>query len=325
MFTNYWNSCATMLLRWQTRLCESTIKTFLVFLSVLILTDFFKVGICFFDSLSLPWVSTRMSFSPCLQSSRTTVVTSLRGGLSGPLTWIVISGLVTSLIWLLQLFRCRIFSWDPKYTLRCKDLQWVHLFLQPYVWWWSQSMNRFGIIPIANPFRIYIYMHYFWDTLTIVWLFSLLPPKIYLRSRFWSTHIFTKLRSFWKRNRTRNFWDFKLNLTHLSYVINHQDLSQVVLSPMSASPPAVDLLLGAPLSTEDLIHSRHRSTKDFIYWNDFIWAPASRKRTWTRLWSVSWNKRSENMLMSLLTFGFLRDAIWFWISYGFSVLAQLVV
>ena len=201
-----------MLLRWQTRLCESTIKTFLGFLSVLILTDLFKVGICFFDSLSLPWVSTRMSFSPCLQSSRTTLVTSLRGRLSGPLTRIVISGLVTSLIWLLQLFRCRIFSWDPKYTLRCKDLQWVHLFLQPYVWWWSQSMNRFGIIPIANPFRIYMYMHYFWDTLTIVWLFSLLPTKIYLRSRFWSIHIFYKAPIILETEPDQEFLGFQVEL-----------------------------------------------------------------------------------------------------------------
>lgn len=99
MFTNCWNFSAKTPLPWQTRLCEFTIKIFLGFLSVLIPTDLFKVGTCFLDFLSLPWASTKLSISPCLPSSRTTLRTLLKAGLSGLSTWTVIFGLVTSLLW----------------------------------------------------------------------------------------------------------------------------------------------------------------------------------------------------------------------------------
>ena len=94
-----------------------------------------------------------------------------------------------------------------------------------------------------------------------------LPPKIYLLFRFWSIHIFTKFRSFWKLNRIKNFWDFKLNLIRLSYVINHHRTCPRFFhrcQPHLQRFFSVDLLPGAPLSTEDLFHS-HRLTRKFIY------------------------------------------------------------
>ena len=85
--TSYFNSCGTMLLLWEPRIYDFTIKTSLDFLLVSILTDFFKAGICCFDFWSQWWVFRSMNIFPFHLSNRTTLGTSWRVGFSVPSTW----------------------------------------------------------------------------------------------------------------------------------------------------------------------------------------------------------------------------------------------
>ena len=76
----------------------------------------------------------------------------------------------------------------------------------------------------------------FWDTWTIDWLFFRHLLKIFLPFRFLLIQIFTRPQFFWKQSLIRSFWAFKLNLILSNCATSHL---RTVLSPMSASPPAV--------------------------------------------------------------------------------------
>ena len=197
--------------------------------------------------------------------------------------------------WLLQHLGCRIFSLDRKSILRCKGPRWGHPSRLRCVWWWSPSTNKSGTIHTANLFPTYIFMHYFWDTWTIDWLFFRHLLKIFLPFRFLLIQIFTRLQFFWKQSLIRSSWAFRLNLilsncatSHLRTCLKSSHRCQLLLLLFFS----VDLRQGVPLYTGDPFPNR-KWTKVFSPWRNSMCKPVSMKQTWTRSWSAFWNKRSK--------------------------------
>ena len=160
--------------------------------------------------------------------SKITQVTSSKGRLEHS-TSIDISALGIFPLWSQQPFRCRTF----------KALQWAHLSLQHFALWLSQSMSRFGSIPIENLFRTFICTPYSSDNvdnrLVIIPTSTVDLPacQILTDPDFYKSPIVLESEP------DQEFLSFQLELNPFEMIYQSPwDLSQV-LSPLPASPPAV--------------------------------------------------------------------------------------
>ena len=288
---------------------------------------FFKVGICFFDSLSLPWVSTRMSFSPCLQSSRNNRGDIIKGRTFrtlnvnrhiriGDIPDLIIAG-----------------SSDAEFSAGIQSIHSGARISNGFTSF-SSLMSDGGLSLwtdlVSYPLRIHFEFTFTCIIFGMGWQsFGYSPSstkdlpafQILVDPHFYKAPIILETEP------DQEFLGFQVELDPFELCYQPpQDLSQV-LSPMSAFPSAV--LLSGFASRCSIVHRgsypQSQVDKGLYLLKRLYLSAGFKEEDFNKIVKRVLKQRSENMLMSLLTFGFLRDAIWFWISYGFSVLAQLVI
>ena len=113
----------------------------------------------------------------------------------------------TSQIWSDLHWTCKPSPLENDVSVNVEEVPWAVLFHQHYASWWFPSASRFGPTPFATSYPTTICSFGTSVMLTIVWSLVTNALQKWRLMKSFLTMVFMENPSFWRLNRTKNFWD----------------------------------------------------------------------------------------------------------------------